>query len=85
MNIITLTQYKTLSAKIKEMEKKLENLKSEIISELEVNTEKRVGQYTISLKEVSRKDIDKKQLQLDYPEIYGKYETVTTFNRLTVK
>ena len=85
MNIITLTNYKVLSAKIKEMEKELESLKNEIISEMEVNTEKRIGQYTVSLKEISRTDIDKKQLEIDLPEIFRKYEKESTYKRLTVK
>ena len=85
MNIITLTHYKATAAKIKELEKELDALKSEIISEMNINTEIRVGQYSVSYKEIARTDIDKASLKNDLPDVFEKYEKTTTYNKLLIK
>jgi len=85
MTVATLTKYKALNAKIKEMEAEAEALKNEIISEMNINEEKRVGQYTIAYKAIERSDVDKKALESEYPEIYNEVKKTIVYNRLTVR
>ena len=85
MNIATLTKFKALNAKIKEMEAEAEALKKEIIAEMNVNEEKRVGQYTITYKAIERSDVDRKALESEYPEIFNEVKKTVVYNKLTVK
>lgn len=87
-----LTEYKSEKAKLKAQEEKVNNMLKEIEKYTIENIEEddngkrkfTCGQYTVSITKCTRKDIDKKRLENDHPEIIEEYTKTMEYNRTIV-
>lgn len=79
-----LKEYKNLreecEAKISELETIIKNTMKE--QELEKMT---IGEYKVTLSQVSSKRVDSKALQENRPDIYALFVKASTYERLTVR
>lgn len=87
-----LTTYKKKANELENLKKEIESMKAELNAYTKKNgiaTENgfsfECGQYTVTITECTRTDIDKKRLSAELPEIANKYKTETTYERTTVK
>lgn len=86
-----ITAYKKKVADCKKLEKEIETMKAELnafTKENGIETENGFsfvcGQYTVTITECKRTDIDKKALSAKYPQIVEELTTTTTYERTSV-
>ena len=87
-----LTMYRKKVNELDNLKKEVESMKTklnEYTKENGTKTEKGFsfvcGQYTVTITECTRTDIDRKTLSAKYPEIAEELKTETTYERTTVK
>ena len=87
-----LTAFKAKKTQLKNLEKEVETMQSELLGYIGENYTKdengkirfTIGQYTVTLTECERESVDKKQLEEKYPEIAKEVKKISTYDRLTV-
>lgn len=96
MNILMkLQDYKAMKNQVDAMKAQLDAMKAEIMEYID-SSEKTVidekgkktytcGQYVATVLTKTRTDIDKKRLEIDFPEIAKEYQKSTTYPELRVK
>ena len=92
-NILTfLTSYKKKVTELEALKKEVDTMKAELnafTKENGIETEKGFsfvcGQYTVTITECTRSDIDKKELSARYPQIAEELTTTTTYERTSVR
>ena len=87
-----ITSYKKKVADCERLKKEIEEMKTELNAFTKENgtkTEKGFsfvcGQYTVTITECTRSDIDKKELSVKYPQIAEELTTTTTYERTSVR
>lgn len=91
--LVFLTQYKAKKAQLDSLTEEVEAMKKEIESYTMANNEPdekgkykfTCGQYMVTITPCTRKEIDKKRLEAEKPEIAKEYEKISEFNRTIVK
>ncbi len=79
-------EYREYARMIEEMEAVKDSIGDKLkayMTETE-QTKAIVGQYKLSFTNVTRSDIDKKQLQAEHPEVYNAYLKETSYKRFLV-
>ena len=86
-----LTSYKAKTAQLKQLTEQVETMKKELnayAKENGIKTEKGFsfvcGQYTVTITECTRTDLDKKRLASEHPELIPEYTTKTTYEKTIV-
>lgn len=85
MNIITITNYLKKKNELELLKTELEQLQESLIEQMEGKETVICGQYKLTYKDVSRRDIDRKALEEEYPEIAKKFERITSYKRFSAK
>lgn len=80
------SEYKEYKRMIEEMQSIADSIADELKAAMTEAGETKViaGQYKITYSEISRKDIDKKRLETEQPEIFTAYQKATSYMRLLV-
>lgn len=85
--LATITKYKAKKAEAEKIMKEADALKNELIGYMKDNDAFSItcGQYVLTITECTRTGIDSGLLKSKYPEIAKETETVTTYERFTVR
>ena len=85
MNIITITNYLKKKNELELLKAEIEKIQESLIEQMEGKETVICGQYKLTYKDVSRRDIDRKALEEKYPEIAKEFEKVTSYKRFSAK
>ena len=85
-----LTEYKSKRAELDELKKLVDGMKDELTEYVLSRDEKGKATYTckpfvVTITECTRTGLDEKTIRELFPDIAKEYETVTTYDRVTVK
>lgn len=83
--LILCTEYKSMKARMEAMKAELEAMKAEIIPLMNGQEKVTIGQYTVTLQEITSHVIDTKRLKAEKPDIAEQYTEEKTSERFTVR
>lgn len=85
--LATLTSYKAKKAELKKAEKELDSIKAEILSYMEEKGVRELDCKSIKavLTECQKTGFDKKTFETENPDLAGKYDYITVYDRFDVK